>query len=211
MHHAADVADGQVIAEPQRKLFDIVIDAEPFNRESRGESREHRMLKFVGMLWLVKQGCQVVMDEPEGFRGVGRGKRNDRRWRADVAGIQRLRRGRSIDWIVRVIEVKVSRSDFLAGYCVGAHYNHVLSLPGLISPDDLEDGVGLLEADPQTCVLDGHLHPHCIRVIRRASRMEMDNADEMVRRILWRGALRYTWRQAMSGWRRVEREQDGQV
>lgn len=43
------------------------------------------------------------------------------------------------------VGVKVSRSDFAAGYCTGGDLNYVMVPKGLVTPDELVSGVGLIE------------------------------------------------------------------
>ena len=43
--------------------------------------------------------------------------------------------------------MKVSRSDFAAGYCTGGDLNHVMVPKGLVTPDELVPGVGLIEVN----------------------------------------------------------------
>lgn len=143
------------------------------------ESREHFLLKQVGLIWLKMRGCQFVATEVDGMSGNTdadlkrdergrqyrqlyemypneRFRRMSRRSVADVVGVQRAYRGYAwrdgkrvirYRYTVRLIEVKVSRADFRSGYCTGAHFTYVMTPPGLVSPDELQPGIGLLEVD----------------------------------------------------------------
>ncbi len=56
---------------------------------------------------------------------------------------------RSVDYLtfrLRGVEIKVSRSDFLNGFCAsGCHYHYLLTPMGLVKKYELPDHVGLLE------------------------------------------------------------------
>ena len=43
--------------------------------------------------------------------------------------------------------MKVSRSDFATGYCTGGVLNYVMVPKGLVTPDELVPGVGLVEVN----------------------------------------------------------------
>lgn len=43
--------------------------------------------------------------------------------------------------------MKVSRSNFAAGYCTGGDLNRVMAPKGLVTPDELVSGVGLIEVN----------------------------------------------------------------
>jgi hypothetical protein len=78
--------------------------------------------------------------------------------KADAAGLQRQYVGsKFVDgkyvpqpdrYTLRLVEVKVSLADFRSGYCTGGHFVYVLTPPGLLTPEMLPPGIGLMEADP---------------------------------------------------------------
>ncbi|HEY8414451.1 MAG TPA: hypothetical protein VIK99_01635, partial [Thermaerobacter sp.] len=129
------------------------------------------ILKQLGAWFLRSLGCEIVVQEVDGFTGneadVRRSwRRNEdgywsRGWvrgptRIDVAGLRRTYdydRGEKIGphtprMIVYGVEVKVSRSDYLAGYCTSAHVLYLMTPPGLLRPEELPPGIGLVEGDP---------------------------------------------------------------
>lgn len=155
------------------------------------ETKEHFLLKQVGLIWLKMKGCHWVGTEVWGLGGrtkadEARGK--DKEWYrkqksayvqahgyrvvADVAGVAKESTGQGYRYTVHSIEVKVSRADFQAGYCTGANLAYVMTPKGLIRPDELETNVGLLEVDLQK------LRPHketkhiasCVRVVKKPRR-----------------------------------------
>ncbi|HEY8342226.1 MAG TPA: hypothetical protein VIK75_04345 [Calditerricola sp.] len=140
-------------------------------RVPANESREHYILKQLGVWFLRGLGCEIVVQEVDGFTGNARevrprGASNEygfwtREWlrgptRIDVAGLRRtydFNRGEKIGphtprMIVYGLEVKVSRSDYLSGYCTSAHVLYIMTPPGLLRPDELPPGIGLVEGDP---------------------------------------------------------------
>lgn len=142
------------------------------------ESREHYLLKQAAMLWLKFRGkCQAVATEVAGMGGNSTADTAlETRWLydwktnryvnkrvkrqrdvADVVGVRwdYMYRMSGTEYVytykftTRLVEVKVSRPDFLNGYCTGANYAYVITPPGMVTPDELVDGVGLLEVDPE--------------------------------------------------------------
>ena len=81
--------------------------------------------------------------------------------------------------VLRGIEVKVSKSDFLNGFmCTGTNYNYVLAPSKLVSPSILPKGVGLIEYnrykfnatlnDLEENSLDRPFNIEGLRVVKRA-------------------------------------------
>lgn len=140
------------------------------------ESREHFLLKQVGIVWLKIQGCQYVGAEIDGMHGgtdADFAPQSYRRYNANTGEIETYQSSRSrsvadvvgvqkrfdtysyetrYKYTVRLIEVKVSRADFLTGYCTGAHHAYVMTPPGLVTPGELQPGIGLLEVEPELVV-----------------------------------------------------------
>lgn len=118
------------------------------------ESREHFLLKQVGLVYLKwARRCQYVGLEI----ALPRSRLledSSPRLVADVVGVHRDSRTptRQNDsryrWTLYTVEVKVSRSDFKAGYCRDGHYVFLLTPPGLLSTEELPPEDGLLEVDP---------------------------------------------------------------
>ena len=111
-------------------------------RKPGNESPLHYRLKWRALVWLLGPGrCKWVAPEVEGVRSP-----NGRR-KPDALGIARSRSDRGWEYTVKVVEVKVSRSDFQAGYCISGDLNYVMTPAGLVAPEELEPGVGLIEVD----------------------------------------------------------------
>lgn len=86
-----------------------------------------------------------------------------------------------------LVEVKVSRQDYrrdrdkyahVAGLLPG-ELRWYLTPPGLLRPEEVAEGWGLVEA-----------HPTCVRVVRPAPRRELTTAELRTERHLLRSALR---------------------
>lgn len=140
----------------------------------QNESREHYVLKRAAIEFLVSVGCYIVAPEVGGMTGDSKADMVTKRRRrssyfdtdivtvehkrsiADAVGIKRESNGDWDDetgqylprWTIKLVEAKASRRDFEAGYCTGGDHNYVIAPPGMIDPDELVPGVGLLEADP---------------------------------------------------------------
>jgi len=161
------------------------------------ESREHYILKQLGAWFLRSLGCEIVVQEVDGF--TGNAKEVHRGWafnedgiwarawirgphRIDVAGLRRSYDGRGEKigphtprMIVYGVEVKVSRSDYLAGYCTSAHVLYLMTPPGLLRPEELPPGIGLVEGDPDKAEVylwetGGIYRIEGLRVVRKPGR-----------------------------------------
>ena len=111
-------------------------------RAPRNESKEHFLLKHVGRIYFWQRGFRIVGQEIYGLRD----------WRAqrdcvDVLAVGERKIGEMKMLCSKAIEVKVSRSDFKSGFCKGADFTSILCPKGMIDPDELPQGVGLIEAD----------------------------------------------------------------
>lgn len=110
---------------------------------------------------------------------------------ADAVGVCGSRGKR----FVKSVEVKVSRTDLASGFCLGGHYVYVLCPPGLAVPNDLPNGVGLLECDPESASVS--LHPaNEVIVVRKARRKEVEDqmfASKVVERIARRLTIHYVF------------------
>lgn len=71
------------------------------------------------------------------------------------------------------IEVKVSKQDFQNGYCVDADLNYVLTPKGLVNPEDLFPGVGLLEADLENLRYYKSGEIKGVKVVKRPQRVKV--------------------------------------
>lgn len=149
------------------------------------ESKLHRFLKYLGVLYLHDRGCRTVGTEvgPIFRRGntLDRPKL-DRHYNIDVLGVgpipimdttstwkwggktYKSQRKIGEKMVVRGIEVKVSRSDFRNGFvCRGINYAYLLTPMGLVKKKEVPKYVGLLEYDPALGIID-----HGIRIVKRS-------------------------------------------
>ncbi|WP_100407968.1 hypothetical protein [Bacillus solitudinis] len=106
------------------------------------ESSLHEHLKIQALYWLKAKMTDLCANEVKLF--VRR-----KQVKADAMGIN-IKRNEA-----RIIEVKVSRSDFLRdevlqapyGYHAIAHYAYIMTPVGLLSSEEIPPGYGLLEID----------------------------------------------------------------
>ena len=127
----------------------------------KNESWEHFLLKNVAVALLrLHFGCTIAAMEVAGLGNYeNRHKaREGFKHIADAVGIKECKRwvppkgerakGYYKTWFrVYGVEVKVSRSDFAAGYCTGGDLNYVMVPKGLVTPGELVPGVGLIEVN----------------------------------------------------------------
>ena len=173
------------------------------------ESSEHNYLKDIALLWLLNQGCFMV-DKEVGLSQVGLRRYTDldTKMVIDALGVgmrynrltgraegsedfdpTALRDLEAGECVLRGVEVKVSRSDFRAGFaCSGCNYHYVLTPLRLLTPSEVPRGVGLIEYNKHkfTCEYNGDNteRPYRIsglRVLRRAKyrqvpRFQVDGA-----------------------------------
>jgi hypothetical protein len=178
-----------------------------------GESDEHSHLKDVALLWLLNQGCFMVDKEvPLNQIGLNRYTELDRRTIIDALGIA-MRYSTSPDrpedsegfdrsalsgmepgeCILRGVEVKVTRSDFRAGFaCSGCSYHYVLTPLRLLSPSEVPRGIGLIEYNRHkfSCELDEKRAERPFRITglrvlkraeyRRVPRFQVDGTIEVL-------------------------------
>lgn len=109
----------------------------------KNESIEHFYLKQVAKVWLKTQrGCQLVGSEIR--VGNSTSGKKQRKHIADVVGAKEKGKWK---YEIFVIEVKVSRSDFLSGFNQGGNYNWVMTPKGILTKKDMPRNVGLIEVD----------------------------------------------------------------
>jgi hypothetical protein len=123
--------------------MELTANIEPPNNESS----EHFYLKQVAKIWLKTQKqCQYVASEI--YLPGGRHEGRECRSISDAVGVKKTHiRGSEYHYTICNIEVKVSKTDFLAGYCVGGHFNWLMTPMGLLEPNLLPKEVGLIEVD----------------------------------------------------------------
>lgn len=101
----------------------------------------HKHLKRLALYWLKEKVADLVANEVEFANAYSV---------ADAVGLNLKRRE------VRVIEVKVTKSDFLrdkklfgdkTSYFLHAHYSYIMCPTGVIQPDEVPYGYGLLWVD----------------------------------------------------------------
>lgn len=102
--------------------------------------------------------------------------------RFDVVGIRRSKR------ISRIIEIKMSRSDFLADkkwqkYLPYATHLYFLSPKGIIKPEELDPRVGLIEITP---VGKDYFRYEFTRRCRRLQDLSVDCYIQLIEAIAWR-------------------------
>jgi len=134
-----------------------------------GESALHAFLKQVAKLWLYNKLCHTVEEEVTlnhlgllryceldnkkviDVVGVGLKYFDHRGWRLRDGGCDGFTLDRPDQYVVgynvlRGVEVKVSRGDYINGFaCTGCNYNYLLTPMRLVSPGDVPSGLGLIE------------------------------------------------------------------
>jgi hypothetical protein len=134
-----------------------------------GESALHAFLKQVAKLWLYNKLCHTVEEEVTlnhlglpryceldnkkviDVVGVGLKYFDHRGWRLRDGGCEGFTLDRPDQYmlgynVLRGVEVKVSRGDYLNGFaCTGCNYNYLLTPMRLVSPGEVPGGVGLIE------------------------------------------------------------------
>lgn len=111
-------------------------------RAPKNESREHFLLKHVGRIYFWQRGFRMVGLEVSGLRDWA-AQRNC----VDVLAIGERKIADMKMLTSKAIEVKVSRSDFKAGFCKGADFTSILCPKGMLAPEEMPEGIGLIEAD----------------------------------------------------------------
>jgi hypothetical protein len=130
------------------------------------ESPEHKHLKNIAVLWLLNQNCFLAdteislsqvglrryteFDNKTVIDAVGAGLRfraeNGKAEGSDDFDPTSLAGSEAGECILRGIEVKVTRSDFRAGFaCSGCNYHYILTPLRLLAPSEVPRGVGLIE------------------------------------------------------------------
>jgi len=159
------------------------------------ETREHRLLKLLGVKYLHKVGCRLVMTEVWVFRSWNKidnlTQEMDNKCVIDVAGLYdqpvfRDKRVYANGYVEREkvgvrrvskgIEVKVSRQDFRNGFvCTGLNYHYVLAPQNLVELREVPSYIGVLEYDPMLHPLDCY-----IRIKRRPKYQETTDTQKSV-------------------------------
>ena len=128
------------------------------------QSPEHFILTQIAVVMLKENfKCKWAGNEvylPPGKRATG-GPHH--KYIADAVGIKRNIK----DYTIRCIEAKVSLSDFRAGFCRTADYAHIIAPKGLLTPDMLPAGMGLVEVDFNE-LRRGRKYLHGVEVVRKA-------------------------------------------
>jgi hypothetical protein len=106
--------------------------------------------------------------------------------RFDVVGIRRSKR------IVRILEVKTSRADFLADkkwqrYLHFATHFYFICPAGLIKPGELDDKVGLIELQE---VGNGYFRYQFTKRCRRLAPLSIEAYLALVEAVAWRERMR---------------------
>lgn len=147
-------------------------------RLPRGESVDHFMLKQVAAIWLYGRGHKWTVTEAPLPYGMARTHCNRSSGRSigtvDAMGLRQCRKGM---WTISIAEVKVSRGDYQSGFSVAGHMNYVVTPPGLVSLQELPDGVGLIECDWRKFVWNGGHSFRGIHVARRPTRKALELSD----------------------------------
>ena len=144
-----------VPAPPQTPYDEQYLDLRRLMEHKAGnESDGHWLLKQVAMYWLYcEMGCKAVADEiPVDRYGylqhrrelMKQGFRRTKQF-ADAVGISAG--NYSTKFTSRAVEVKVSRSDFRSGFCVGTDLVYILAPKGVLTKDDIPKRIGFIEAD----------------------------------------------------------------
>jgi len=132
------------------------------------ETKMHKLLKDIGMAFLYNQGCFLVATE---VSVNPHGKRIDnildRHFIIDICGIGEkyvpytpfVERKNDYKYnVLRGIEVKVSKSDFLNGFvCSGCNYNYLIIPEGLIWTYQVPDGIGIITIELH--MFEAKFHP----------------------------------------------------
>lgn len=118
---------------------------------NRNESPEHYELKQIAKYLLWSRGCKMIATEVYGFYG------NimdfpDRRFSdkniIDTVGVD-FKQLRNKTPRIKLIgmEAKVSLSDFRNGFCTACELTYIIAPAGIVPPEELPDGIGLIEVD----------------------------------------------------------------
>jgi hypothetical protein len=123
-----------------------------------GESKLTKTLKMASMLFLKNQLCDEIATEVKIYPTRLVLNPMDKHYTIDVCGIgvkyrhsQNPNESMIKEPITRGIEIKISRGDFRNGFIhSGCNYNYLLFPKGLVSRDEVESSVGLIEYDDET-------------------------------------------------------------
>ena len=163
-----------------------------------GETKEHKLLKELAIIWLRGYGCHQIATEvalhPRWLQGHE--EHNIpipyHKWKhvADVVGIRDrysptpaelpAHKRKYLEAVA--VEVKVSRSDFKNGFVSsGCDRIYLFTLPNLLDLDEIPKHVGLMELDPNSFTVLGWAQRfpptptvHGIVMRRKAKRIPQD-------------------------------------
>lgn len=126
----------------------------PKIKKPGNETEEHFLLKNVAVSLLKHRfGCQYVGSELEigtYYNEQLRKEYPDFKWIkkvADAVGIQRRKIKGGYQYVVRNIEVKISKRDIDNGYCTSGDYNYVMIPKGLKVKNLILPFMGIIEVD----------------------------------------------------------------
>lgn len=161
-----------------------------------GETKEHKLLKELAVIWLRGYGCHQIATEvelhPVWLQGTNEQRVTYHKWKhvADVVGIRDrysptpaelpAHKRRYLEAVA--VEVKVSRSDFKNGFVSsGCDRIYLFTLPNMLDLNDIPKHVGLMELDPDNFTVLGwaqRIPPtptvHGIVMKRKAKRLIQD-------------------------------------
>lgn len=147
----------------------ITVNINPNLHPPKNESKEHFLLKLVAQKYLKdKKNCKFISTEV--FVGPEQNpylkeKYNTTKQISDAMGITVT--GRKKERTAYNIEVKVSKTDFMAGYTVAGDYNYIMAPKDVLTREDMPYKIGLIEVDLDKLnfELDG------VQSIKNASKM----------------------------------------
>lgn len=109
------------------------------------ETERHYMLKQISKYIAFQRGFKICAEEVNLYSTNKLGNKNI----ADLVGIRMSntygRKEPKIDTIC--IEAKQSRSDYMNSFVSSADFNYIIAPKGLLTKEDMLDGVGLIEVD----------------------------------------------------------------
>lgn len=120
------------------------------------ETERHYMLKQISKYIAFQRGFKVCAEEVNLFSTNKLGSKNI----ADLIGIKMNNTyGRKEPEITTIcIEAKQSKSDYKNGFVSSADFNYIIAPLGLLTKDEMLDGVGLLEVDFNILKFDANMN-----------------------------------------------------
>lgn len=104
----------------------------------KNQTKEHYLLKNIAMVYLRERNIEYIGTEIY-IKGTNTNISNKKI--IDCVGIDKNKR------YTYGIEAKVSRSDFLNGYCARCNYTYIICPDGLIDKNELPKHIGLIYVD----------------------------------------------------------------